>query len=390
MLYSNIMRLFEMMIFLVFSILLINSILFAENTSLPSMSIIKNVNASSFLIKKNLPKFSYHPINIFDENLNTAWFEGDTVEGINQYIEFNFFIPINIESISIRNGYSKSEKLFNANNRVKTFDILLNNTFKSTIDLKDTMEVQKFEIKSNNVKSIRFVIRDIYKGSKYNDTGISEVSFNFHDNYKYSPVLSSEEVNNILLILNDSFFEENGGSDILKNKLHKLTPNQLEYLFNQKYRPLDGAGNDERTYFFFNNCTKNKRLIPYILKAVYYKNNSGLFSSESKVEDVYAALVKSIYKFDACALPLIYQSSQGYYSTYYHILDIGDTRIVPKYLDKMIELEYWGTFCCSQKPHEILVKHKDIYSKRTLRMYLENREMYKVIKKELSKAISKM
>jgi len=52
---------------------------------------------------------------------------------------------------------------------------LFSDGVKINLDLKDTMDLQKIKIEPHVTKSIKFTIKDVYKGSKYEDTCISEL-----------------------------------------------------------------------------------------------------------------------------------------------------------------------------------------------------------------------
>ncbi len=105
------------------------------SSSYPMMTLVKSVNSSSFLQDSRFSDFRYHPINLYDENEGTAWFEGEDGYGLNQYIEFIFFTPIDINSLAFINGYKKTEKLFFANSRVKELEININGIDKFIYDL---------------------------------------------------------------------------------------------------------------------------------------------------------------------------------------------------------------------------------------------------------------
>jgi hypothetical protein len=111
-----------------------------------------------------------------------AWSEGADGDGLNESIEFtitdNFLIG---NSYQLRNGFVNSASLWKANNRVKSFEVMVNDKTIATVTLKDIIGYQYFAIippfiKDLDVKKgdrIKFIIKDVYKGDKYNDTVIS-------------------------------------------------------------------------------------------------------------------------------------------------------------------------------------------------------------------------
>lgn len=178
------------------------------------------VVSTSFLKEKNKPVDYYAPWKANDNDIKTAWVEGKKGDGIGEKIFLNIIgRPTNeFKAMKINfyiiNGYAENEKLFLLNNRIKKaklniyeakFDIcggyyskrysnlMLNSS--SIIMLKDTMEEQLIPIEIKEIKSIKnnsntdsyssyfFIaeleILEIYKGTKYDDTCISE--FNIKD-----------------------------------------------------------------------------------------------------------------------------------------------------------------------------------------------------------------
>lgn len=158
----------------------------------------------------------YERDKAFDGNIETAWVEDGSGSGINEYImeyvchrdldNFNYQLSkrkngINI-SIVINNGYCKNENLFLKNNRVKRAKIILYDTpisvgqnstkikdkpiiiYENKIELKDTMDEQKFSFiintRDDNLFSspfimIQLIILDVYPGTQYDNTAISEI-----------------------------------------------------------------------------------------------------------------------------------------------------------------------------------------------------------------------
>jgi hypothetical protein len=168
---------------------------------------------SSVLHENGKPNDAYELSKISDEKTDTAWVEGVKGDGIGEFVYSHVIkgeigyddFPKNSMQITITivNGFCKSEKLFIANNRVKKAEIKLydvalrvgqNDTgrynepaFDGTkiIELKDTMEPQTFTITITPRNTLgygylscflKFTILDVYKGTKYQDTAISELN----------------------------------------------------------------------------------------------------------------------------------------------------------------------------------------------------------------------
>lgn len=124
-------------------------------------------------------KISYSGANVLDNKDETAW--STSGSGIGQWIEFTLKENFRIgNTYQIRIGYTKSKKLWKENSRVKKFKVVINNKTVAYVILNDTDEYQSFFIYPDGMEDegkpgtkIRFVIEEIYRGDKYDDTLIS-------------------------------------------------------------------------------------------------------------------------------------------------------------------------------------------------------------------------
>jgi hypothetical protein len=121
--------------------------------------------------------------------------EGVEGYGIGESISFvtntgyNYGTLLRLDSIGIINGYAKSAASFSENSRVKKLIVKATREWAFdyeegeeplifTFTLKDTPEIQYLKFKPPvNATEIQIKIADIYKGSKYKDTAVSEISF---------------------------------------------------------------------------------------------------------------------------------------------------------------------------------------------------------------------
>ncbi len=163
------------------------------------------ITSSSFL--NNNP--SYKAENLYDNSFKTAWVEGVKDYGIGEFFEyyvnnykyfkedefteeFDSFIPT-IHEIHLFNGYVKSEKTFKENSRIKKLKMYVDGKPWVILELADTTSQQIFEIpeinylKFKNRKDykddliLRFEILEVYKGSKYQDTCLTELLLYTYD-----------------------------------------------------------------------------------------------------------------------------------------------------------------------------------------------------------------
>lgn len=145
----------------------------------------KEAKASSHLSENGA--ISCAPSNANDFNLHTAWVEGAEGQGIGEYLDIVFdkqSIPF--DEIHIINGYAKSQKVWEENSRVKELKVYYNDVPVAILKLKDTRDEQLFKVgmigpkRGSKVKNdwiVRFEILDVYPGSKYEDTAITEILF---------------------------------------------------------------------------------------------------------------------------------------------------------------------------------------------------------------------
>ncbi len=154
--------------------------------------------------------------NLSDNDVTTCWCEGVNGPGINEYVlmyidhenglSFDYGRAQRFKNIKchleINNGFCKSQDLFVKNNRVKTCRIEVYDTpevygqyktfiradpvklYDSLLELADTSEKQEFEfsiiLRKDNIYDeplvlMKLTILDVYPGTNYDDTCISEI-----------------------------------------------------------------------------------------------------------------------------------------------------------------------------------------------------------------------
>jgi hypothetical protein len=186
--------------------------------------------ATSTLIENTKDPDRHHPNKLFDGDIKTAWAEGSDGPGIDVQIIFDIptigysaALKNGAKQMNIINGLASSKNLFLANNRIKEFVLALYVAVDIGVDenycsryalnlydtkkflLKDTMDKQSVKLdldfanledfwrrsrdtyraKGNSVFEGTYgryvfgvlIIKSVYKGSKYDDTCVSEISF---------------------------------------------------------------------------------------------------------------------------------------------------------------------------------------------------------------------
>lgn len=141
----------------------------------------QTVVASSVLSSQG--SASYRASNIIDSNHETAWVEGVKGYGVGQWIEFrDVSADGTITAISILNGYVKSDKAWSENSRVKRLKVYCDGKPICILELQNSRSMQDFDVYSvlggkHYIGKLRFEIMEVYPGTKYQDTVISEIYF---------------------------------------------------------------------------------------------------------------------------------------------------------------------------------------------------------------------
>lgn len=146
----------------------------AKSVSAPYFS---HISASS--VREAVSGNYYNPQNVLDGRSNTAWTEGVDGYGIGQSISFYADSSQGVCGIKILNGYCKSEELYYKNSRVKKLKLSFSNGHTYAYELPDVFD--KYTVINLNTPeyctSVTLTILDIYAGTAYDDTCISEILF---------------------------------------------------------------------------------------------------------------------------------------------------------------------------------------------------------------------
>jgi hypothetical protein len=123
----------------------------------------------------------YSPDNInktfADIDPDSCWAEGVAGNGEGEWLEINAKVPVLLDTVQITNGLAVSDALFRANNRIKKLDLSVNGGDPITVQLPDQMDPFSIKLPETKevVRSIRLTIREVYPGTKYQDTCITRV-----------------------------------------------------------------------------------------------------------------------------------------------------------------------------------------------------------------------
>ncbi len=125
------------------------------------------------------PQFgnSYAPSSLADGLESTAWVEGARGQGLGESIVLSFAEPRAVASLSLVNGYAKTEDIFRKNGRVRSMTVTTSAGDRFEIRPSDTRGWQAFNMPSGAPLSwISLEITGVYPGSKYADTAVSELA----------------------------------------------------------------------------------------------------------------------------------------------------------------------------------------------------------------------
>lgn len=134
----------------------------------------RSIDASSYLDATD--SSHYFPENVDDQNKETAWVEAAEGNGSGEWIRLNFDGEVTIDGIEFHNGYKKSKETYLKNNR--PFNVLLEFSDGShmNVQFSDTFEYTSIlPVDSVTTSFVKLTIVDVYKGSTYDDTCISEI-----------------------------------------------------------------------------------------------------------------------------------------------------------------------------------------------------------------------
>jgi hypothetical protein len=165
----------------------------AQMPSTPAQDFVNVKGASSSLPDKVtiytpeglIKDMDFKPLRLFDGILESAWAESAQGDGIGEWVEIE--LTRDVAGFQVQNGFSMSftpvkgttiDTYFGKNNRVRTLEINSRNSgFSETIDLEDSNEHPQYFPLALPRGIYRFVIRSVYKGSKWSDTCLGEIIF---------------------------------------------------------------------------------------------------------------------------------------------------------------------------------------------------------------------
>lgn len=133
------------------------------------------VSADSFLVDNTNIGFNYEAGMVMDQDFSTAWCSEKG--GKSGELTMDFADYVQADKVGILPGFGRDENIYSKNNRIKSLGVTFDEGEEQIFDFDDSYRMHFVDLNEAKFKKVKFVVKDIYKGSKYNDTCISEVDF---------------------------------------------------------------------------------------------------------------------------------------------------------------------------------------------------------------------
>jgi hypothetical protein len=118
----------------------------------------------------------YGPDNLLDGNDATAWVEGSSGQGVDDYLVLEFDALQSVSGLTIRNGDDKNRDIYGKNSGVKDVELRFSAGDRLETTLKDDPAPQHVALsRPIKAKWVQLIVRSVYPGWKYSDTAINEV-----------------------------------------------------------------------------------------------------------------------------------------------------------------------------------------------------------------------
>jgi hypothetical protein len=116
----------------------------------------------------------YEPANVLDGDLETAWQDAASGEGVGEWLELRLAGPALVSRVMVANGYQKPGQ-FEQNARVAKMRIVTDERA-FTADLLDVRGMQAVDLPEPvRTRRVRLEILELHPGTRYSDAGFSSV-----------------------------------------------------------------------------------------------------------------------------------------------------------------------------------------------------------------------
>lgn len=153
----------------------VSPIAYSEYPALEELDMLSVYGADS---DSCLDSSKYGPLKTVDFDDATCWQDGSKGYAVNEKLYYTFSDTYNeVRGVRIRNGRTDSSSKFEQNGRIKMAELDFGNDQKFIVNLDDRNEAMFYEIGAYDVSECTITILEVYEGSQYEDTCLSEVTF---------------------------------------------------------------------------------------------------------------------------------------------------------------------------------------------------------------------
>ena len=144
----------------------------------PDVSLLKEVSVISANATSTISqtKTNNNAMLLFDKKDDTSWQEGVSGYGINESVSFSFDSLHKVKYIAFKLGNWKNDKYYYGNAKPKTINLVFGD-YSGQVTFTGERKVEWVEVSpSVNADSMRLELKDVYPGTSWEDTCISEVT----------------------------------------------------------------------------------------------------------------------------------------------------------------------------------------------------------------------
>lgn len=148
------------------------------STMFPSMAQAARVEIASATASSTYPPDdggSYDAAKLIDGKVATSWVEGEEGSGLGAWVELDLGGARDVDTVKFWAGMWYSSDFWYRGNRPKQIDLEFSDGSKHTCQLDDSQTVQVCSFPKKNTSRIKAEIKQVYSGSAWFDTGISEI-----------------------------------------------------------------------------------------------------------------------------------------------------------------------------------------------------------------------
>lgn len=142
--------------------------------------------ASSYLPKSSVSNYVPANLSLFDASRAQAWCEGVPGAGKGEWIELQVVPGSTNLTLTVANGYQKSNASYANNARAKNVEISTDNGLYFTVRLADQPGDQIINLPDwTDFRRLRMTIKSVYPGTKYQDLCISAFGVDFEERREF-------------------------------------------------------------------------------------------------------------------------------------------------------------------------------------------------------------